>query len=374
MNEKDQRLLDFCRAADVDGVWLRRRANIAWITDGADVHCDTATQLGVASVVWTPQRKIVLTDNIEAARLREEEFDRSWEIRATNWWEVGETPDTPAVRDAALAEGGPSRASSAAEARGRTGRFASDWPEDVVAPLRFSLTPREIDRVRSLGRDTAEVVERIMKHDVKPGMTEWHLGGAVSGWLRDRGIHGHVILVAADERVAKYRHPIPTRKPIEKLAMVAVCAQRHGLIVSVTRLVHFGRLSDDLRRRHDAVTRVDNALHAATRVGTRWCDALQAGIDIYRETGFADEWKKHHQGGPMGYECRDFKATPTETRTVLPNQLVGWNPSITGTKSEDTILVNGTGNRQQATGPVFEVVTATSEWPLLNGRPEILVR
>lgn len=341
MNEKERRLLEFCRAAGVDGVWLRRRANIAWITDGADVHCDTATQLGVASVLWTPQRKIVLTDNIEAARLRDEEFDRSWEIRATNWWEAAETPQTPAVRMVLSAAGAaaPGAASAATGACEAGGRFACDWPDDIIAPLRFSLTEREIERVRALGRDTAEVVERIMKHDVKPGMTERHLGGAVSGWLRDRGIQGHVILVAADERIAKYRHPVPTKKPIEKLAMVAVCAQRHGLIVSVTRLVHFGPLSEDLRRRHDAVTCVDGALHAATCVGSRWCDVLQAGIDAYRESGFADEWKKHHQGGPMGYECRDFKATPTESRTVQPNQLVGWNPSITGTKSEDMILI-----------------------------------
>lgn len=335
MTEKDQRLLGFCTRNGCDGVWLRRRSNVAWITEGADVGVDLASTLGVASVVWTPQHKAIRTDNIEAARLRDEERLDGWTIEAADWW----VPPAPPL-----------------------GHLMTDWPDDPLVDVRSPLTAAELDRARTLGRDTAEVVERIMTHDARPGMTEQHLGGAVAGWLRDRGLLGHVILVAADERIAKYRHPIPTAKPIERLAMVAVCAQRQGLIVSVTRLVHFGPLPAELRLRHDAVCAVDSALHAATRPGRRWCDVLQDGIDAYAAAGFADEWKLHHQGGPMGYECRDFKATRTETRTIKPGQLVGWNPTITGTKSEDTILSTG------------EVLTTTGNWPLCGTRPDILVR
>ncbi|MGE0482158.1 MAG: M24 family metallopeptidase [Phycisphaerae bacterium] len=362
MNEKDVRLAAFCREQGCDGVLLRRRANIAWITDGADVHCDTASALGVAAVLWTPREKRVFTDNIEEPRLRAEEFGDEWELRVGSWWE-------PPPVDWPRSLGG----------ERDDARFAKDWPCDTLAPLRASLTAREIERVRMLGRDTAEVVERLLKDDVRPGMTERHLGGAVAGWLRDRGIFAHVILVAADERIARFRHPIPTARAIERVAMVAVCAQRHGLIVSVTRLVSFGPLSRDLRERHDAVCRVDASLHAATQPGARWCDVLAKGIESYAATGFADEWCRHHQGGPMGYEARDFKATPTETRRVAPRQLVGWNPTITGTKSEDTILT-GAGDAPsgssapaaQSRGP--EIATATGGWPLCAGRPDILVR
>jgi Xaa-Pro aminopeptidase len=342
MNEKDRRLAEFCAQHDYDGVLLRRRSNIAWITDGADMHCDTASSLAVATVLWTPREKLVFTDNIEAPRLRDEELGREWTIRESPWWEPAEPP---------------------------AGRYATDWPDDAIAELRFSLTSREVERVRSLGHDTAEVLERILKNEVRPGMTERHLGGAVAGWLRDRGIFGHVILVAADGRIARYRHPIPTSRPIERVVMVAVCAQRHGLIVSITRLVHFGPIPSEFRRRHEAVCQVDAALHRATVPGARWCDVLAEGINAYRETGFAEEWRRHHQGGPMGYECRDFKATPSETRRVLESQLVGWNPSIAGTKSEDTILTL----RAAATSHC-EVLTTMSDWPTCGDRPDILVR
>ena len=64
----------------------------------------------------------------------------------------------------------------------------------------------------------------------------------------------------------------------------------------------------------------------------------------------------------MGYEPRDFLVTPSETRTVQTNQLVGWNPSIAGTKSEDTILSGG------------EVITTMPDWPMCGTRPDILRR
>jgi len=41
---------------------------------------------------------------------------------------------------------------------------------------------------------------------------------------------------------------------------------------------------------------------------------------------------------------------------------VGWNPSITGTKSEDTILSSG------------EVITGMKNWPVCGSRPDILCR
>jgi antitoxin VapB len=64
-------------------------------------------------------------------------------------------------------------------------------------------------------------------------------------------------------------------------------------------------------------------------------------------------------------------ATPTTTEPVAIGQVYAWNPSITGAKSEDTILVGPSSN---------EVLTAMPDWPMLkvevNGlnieRPAIL--
>jgi Xaa-Pro aminopeptidase len=335
VNEKELRLAAWCKANGFDGVWLKRRTNIAWLTDGADVHVDAASTTGVASVLWTPRKKVVLTSNIEAPRLRDEEF-QGWEIRAQEWWRDEKPPK---------------------------GKFATDFPEDLFADLRASLTEQELGRVRDLGLYTAIAVEQILRGFLKPGHTEQEIAGALAGILRGWGATAPVLLVAADDRIAKYRHPIPTSRKIEKTVMVAVCPRRYGLMVAVTRLAHFGKaLPPALRKKHDAVCRIDAAFHAATAPGQRWCDILDVGLQAYRESGYKDEWKLHHQGGPMGYEGRDYKATPTETRKVVRNQLVGWNPSIAGTKSEDTILSTG------------EVLTAARNWPMVGSRPDILCR
>ena len=345
MNEIDDRLRRFCERRGVRGVVLRRRSNCAWVTGGADFHVDTSSNLGIAACVWEPGRKMVYTDTIEAPRLEAEEPLDGWEIRSTPWWEPR------AELDELLA----------------SGAHATDFPDDPLYELRASLTEAQAEQARVLGRDVAAVVGRVLREDVRPGMTEAHLGGAIAGWLRDRGILATVVLVASDERIRRFRHPIPTPRPIERTAMAAVCAQRHGLVVSVTRLVHFGPLADDLARRHDAVCAVDRAYHDASRVGVRWCDVLDAGIEAYERAGFAGEWQRHHQGGPMGYEARDFVATPDERRAVMPDQLIGWNPTVTGTKSEDTILTAASG--------VAEVVTPDPAWPVhASGRPDILVR
>ena len=77
---------------------------------------------------------------------------------------------------------------------------------------------------------------------------------------------------------------------------------------------------------------------------------------LKRAMGFPDEWQLHHQGGPAAYEPREYVGTPNSTDTVEVGQAYAWNPSITGVKSEDTILIGQEGN---------EVLTAIPDWPTL---------
>jgi len=98
-------------------------------------------------------------------------------------------------------------------------------------------------------------------------------------------------------------------------------------------------------------------------------DVFKDGVSAYARTGFADEWKLHHQGGPTGYATRYSRATFSSAGHVSAGQAYAWNPSITGTKSEDTILV-------LESGP--EVISGDPSWPMVEGlpvpRPDILVR
>ena len=139
--------------------------------------------------------------------------------------------------------------------------------------------------------------------------------------------------------------------------MLVLCGRRRGLVCSITRFVHFGRLPNELQRKAEATARVDGTLIAATRLGEVLGQVFQRGVAAYAEVGFPSEWTLHHQGGPMGYEPREWLAVPESADVVSLGQAYAWNPSITGTKSEDTILV---GQERS------EVLTSIDGWPTLE--------
>ena len=62
----------------------------------------------------------------------------------------------------------------------------------------------------------------------------------------------------------------------------------------------------------------------------------------------------HHQGGLTGYAGREIFGTPASKYRLQPNQVLTWNPSITGAKSEDTLLLSENGP---------EILTRSGNWP-----------
>lgn len=328
---------------DLDALLLRRVSSFAWATCGAASYVNTAAVEGVAALLVTQSGRYLITDNIEAPRFEKEErlSAQGWEFRFHLWHEH------PQIINQLV--GGL--------------KVGADVPypgavdlSQTVARLRSHLTVEEAQRFREVGRLTAQAMEAAARA-IRPGMTEHEIAGLLSGESEKRGVQPIVNLVAVDERILDFRHPLPTAKTLERYAMLVLCGRRWGLVANLTRLVHFGRLTAELRRKAEAVARVDAAFIAATRPGRTVGDILQAGIDAYAAVGYPEEWNLHHQGGVAGYEGREVIAVPGMTDPVHAGQAYAWNPSITGTKSEDTILV---GEVQH------EVLTAIDGWPTLQ--------
>jgi antitoxin VapB len=135
--------------------------------------------------------------------------------------------------------------------------------------------------------------------------------------------------------------------------MVVVCAQREGLVVALSRLVCAGAAPETLTARTRACAAVFGRLLAATRAGATGADVYAAAARAYAEVGFPGEERRHHQGGAIGYRAREWVAHPNGADVVTPPQAFAWNPSITGTKIEDTCLLDGT----------VEAITASPGWP-----------
>ncbi len=340
---KTRRLQSLLERHQVDAVLLRQAANFAWLTGGAASYVNTAATNGAASLLITPFGRYVITDNIEATRLKREEQleDQGWEFRTAPWFEA----------DEAVFELTRSCHLGADHAYPGAVDLSAEFPR-----LRVQLTPEEGQRFRQLGRLCADAMDEAIR-SLHTGMTEYEIAGALADSVERRGVLPTVNLIATDERIFRFRHPLPTGKRLERYAMLILCGRMQGLVCSLTRLVHFGRLPDDLRRKAEAVARIDAGYIAATRPGRRLSDIFEEGTQAYRRQGFADEWRLHHQGGPAGYEPREFIVTPTTDDAVSLGQAYAWNPSITGVKSEDTILVGAAGN---------EVLTSIPGWPTVK--------
>lgn len=324
----------------VDALLLRRVSSFAWATCSAASYINTATTEGSASLLITREHLFLVTTNIEAPRLEQEEklAAQGWEFYLSPW-ENSQLALQKLIPNLSLASDVqfPGAKNIAAE----------------IERLRSHLTPQEGDRFRELGRLCSQAMTAAAKA-IQPGMTEYQLAGLLAMETQQRGVQPIVNLIATDERIYRYRHPLPTGKTLDKYAMLVLCGRRAGLVCSITRLVHFGPIPQELSHRILAVARVNATLVAHSRPGRQLRDVFAQGQLAYVNAGFPDEWRNHHQGGITGYEPREHLATPETKEVIAEGQALAWNPSIAGAKSEDTFLVGTDSN---------EILTSTPLWP-----------
>jgi antitoxin VapB len=354
---KLSRVFDLLSKNDLDALLIQRVTNFAWLTCGGASYINTADESGVASLLITPQGRYLITNNIEAPRFQQEERleEQGWDFEVTHWYQISDAVDK-------LTKG---------LKLGTDGLYqhGKDLHAELTR-LRANLQPVEQDRFRELSHGCAQAMNAAI-NSIKPEMTEFEIAAILGQETQRREILPIVNLIATDERIYSYRHPLPTDKQLERYAMLVLCGRKQGLVASLTRLVHFGSLPDELRRKSEAVAQVDATLIGATRPGQSLADIFIKAQAKYGEVGYPHEWQLHHQGGPAGYAPREAIATTTEDWIVREGQAFAWNPSITGTKSEDTILVNEDS---------FENMTEIIGWPEImvevNGqvisRPAIL--
>ena len=219
---------------------------------------------------------------------------------------------------------------------------ALDVSSDVT-PLRYVLDPDALERYQQVGVDTAEAVAEAAR-SLEPGMREYEAAANLAAACRRRGLFNSVLLAAADDRIARYRHPIPHGDTIKRRAMLVVSAERGGLYANVTRMVHFEEPDKELKQRLEACETILRRMREeATRPGRTLADAFADCRRFYAQEGFPEGWRDHHQGGLTGYASREIIATPGARDEIRTDQAFAWNPSITGAKAEDTFILDGSG-------------------------------
>lgn len=343
LEQKADRIAEFLERQKSSALLLSRHENIAWATAGqVDAHVALGAETAVASLLITRDgRRYYLAPNNEGPRMAAEEFSGlDYEPVLYPWYESA----GPQLQK--LATGGTIASDTA---------MLGTTHVDLGA-LRAPLLPEEIDRFRALGRETADATVSVLE-SLEPGITEHEMAARTSAALLARGIAPTVLLMGTDDRIRRYKHAVPRNGVLEHYGMVNLCARKWGLVVSITRFIHFGPMPQELSAAFTHAAQINAQLLHATRPGATSAAIYAAAQRAYAEAGAPEEIELHHQGGPCGYVERDWVITPAGKQTVALPQALAYNPSLRGAKIEDTVIVTNDG---------AAVLTCTPSLPMLE--------
>ncbi|MBJ6798758.1 M24 family metallopeptidase [Geomonas propionica] len=325
----------------------------AWITAGGSNEVLLAAETGIAEVLITPEGAFVVTNEIEAQRLADEQLPDGFELRVLPW----AYPSQIEVLLRELAHGLP-------VCSDRPDEGEHELPAPLLAAKRV-LTPGEIQRYRSVGLLATQAMTEVLTQ-AQPQWSERELAGAGARALLSRGLAPALILAAGERRGKLYRHPLPNDEPLGRNAMLVFCARGFGLYANLTRFVAFGPLTEEEQERHRLVREIEARALSLSRPSEQLHEIYRELSYAYAGFGFGEAIHEHHQGGITGYLSREAIAGPESQEVLQAGMAVAWNPSLPGAKIEDTFLITDTGLLNLTLDPVWPTTpVAGLERPLI---------
>lgn len=163
MNEEVSSKLELIRQTlsqtEVEGLRLRGTDWFAWATAGASNTVLLTAETGVAEVLVTGQDAWILTDEIEAQRLQDEELPTNFKLHINPWADA-------AAREAFVCDATDG------------GKVMSDRPTSEEQPIPHSLQqykrvlmPTELERYRQVGQKASAAMTEVLKA-AQPTWTE----------------------------------------------------------------------------------------------------------------------------------------------------------------------------------------------------------
>lgn len=333
---------------------LTTPGSVNWRSGGVSDPVDLTAS---SDSVWTldsDQGCALITNVIEAPRI-EHDFkvrELGWDVVSVPWFDSA----APLEAACSYANVRPQDLLSDTDALGENVR-------DRLVAARLVLSEPERDELRELGSLVGEALGAGIDA-WRPGVsTDFDTAAVISNVLELHGAKAVCLIVGGDERLRLFRHPLATGAVISDAIMAVVVAKRAGLHVAATRIC-VRRADDEIVTLMKVLGSVNDAVLDASRPGGTWGETLIALSTGYDAVGHPGAWREHFQGGPIGFEQREFELAPTQMNSPfwhLPraaHTAVAWNPSLRGgAKIEETYLV----------GAELELLTATPAWPLIEG-------
>ncbi len=308
-----------------DTLHLRGSDWFSWITAGESNAVLLISETGIADIVIDQETATILSNAIEAPRITQEWRIPHMTVEITPWQEPYKT---------------------------RHGRIFSDRPRHNEHRMpqhwyqsRYCLMPEEIIRYQVLGQETASAMREALDLAL-PSWSEHMLAGALADALMKRGIEPGLILAGGQERMRAFRHPVPTHSQLGLRTMLVTCARRGGLYANCTRMHAWSELTQEEKEKRDKVVMLEKVALDASRPGIQLGAIFDSLAHAYTAIGEKDAINAHHQGGITGYLSREVIAQSQSPCILKAGMALAWNPTLSGMKIEDTVLITPTGTQR----------------------------
>ncbi|MEA4900684.1 M24 family metallopeptidase [Desulfitobacterium sp.] len=339
VDQKLRKIEKLLAKLNLQGVCLSKAYNFSWITGGGINRVVTGSETGAAAIVILGEKKYVIAPKNEIKRFMEEQVQGlGFEPWTYEWYESRVNAIKKLVKERKIGTDTP----------------MGEWPVlgAELNRLRYSLTAEEVKRAEELSEICSREIAATCL-SIVPGQSEFDIQAELSKRLMSQGVRPAVLLVAADER-KRFRHPVTTAKRLKNYVIIGLVGEKGGLHSALTRSVYFGSLPDTLRNNYKAALAVEKTFLENCKIGVDCNTVFEKGNEAYANAGFPDEWKRHHQGGAIGYIPREYRIGETQHEVFQPNQMLAWNPTVDGTKVEETVLLMPDNQ--------LKVLTSVPEW------------
>lgn len=342
LKEKQRRVQEFLAKNGYGAMILGRRDNFSWFTCGGTSQVVTTTDEGVAYLVITSSQLYCVAHVMDGQRLLDDEL--MWldiEPVFIRWYE-GSLADKASQLIKGL------RAVSDVPVNG------AKYNISAIYGLHYPLTSHELEKLAAIGCSSEQAL-RAIADEIRTCMTEDEIKNDLMQAYARLDMELEVLLIGSDERIARYRHPNPSGKKVEKLVLLHTAARKWGLHANITRMVFMGdTLPADVECKYELANQLQAQAISMCIPGTKFKTILDERKKLLSANGFSDEWEKHFPGGITGYLLCDASVCASPERQVVLNQAYDWFITITGVKVEE-LSVNTLSGRQ--------VLSACGNWP-----------
>ena len=220
----------------------------------------------------------------------------------------------------------------------------------LVERLRMVKEAEEIERLRAAAITGSTLLESALEI-LRPGVSEAAVAGAIEFAARRKGCEGMSFptIVASGTRSA-LPHGTASAAPIPRGGFVVM---DFGVILGgycsdMTRTVHVGRASGDMRTLYEAVREAQQAGIEAVRAGVEAGKVDQATRQALRRAGLA-RFFTHSTGHGVGLEIHEIpRVAHAATQVLEPGMVITIEPGVYvagkgGVRIEDMVLVTERG-------------------------------